>query len=136
MQPSQVEQLEGRRDQIRRQLAGLHEFRRGSLVERYRRCGKSNCRCAQQGAAGHGPSFSLTHAEAGKTITRVIPKQAVEQTRQQLFEYRRFRQLARDFLQVNERLCEARLSLPTGKVEKRGSRRRSHKRSSGRLKSS
>lgn len=131
MQPARIQELEARREQLRSQLLSLREMRRGSLVERYRRCGKSNCHCARQGAPGHGPSFSLTHAEGGKTVTRVIPATAVQETRQQLSEYRRFRQLARDFLEVNERLCEVRLKHPTEKVEKGGSRRRSPRRSSG-----
>ena len=61
-----VQKLRQRRDQLRAQLAQVGDMRPGSLVERYRRCGKPNCYCAQEGEAGHGPSFSLTHAVDGK----------------------------------------------------------------------
>ena len=56
----------------------------------YRRCGKANCHCAQPGAPGHGPSFSLTRRVDDKTVTRIIPPgPAVEQTREQIAEYHR-----------------------------------------------
>ena len=39
------------------QLAATGDFRRGSVTENYRRCGKANCACAQPGHPGHGPRF-------------------------------------------------------------------------------
>ena len=42
------------------QIAAIEEFRPGSLVERYRKCGKPTCHCAREGERGHGPSWSLT----------------------------------------------------------------------------
>ena len=58
----------------------LGDLRPGSLVARFRKCGKRNCHCAAEGAPGHGPSWSLTHGVRGKTVTRVIPADAVEET--------------------------------------------------------
>jgi hypothetical protein len=45
----------------------------------------------------------------GKTVTRIIPVDAVERTRDQMVEFQRFRQLTRELIEINERLCEARL---------------------------
>jgi hypothetical protein len=59
-------------------------MRPGSLVERYRRCGKPSCRCAKPGEPGHGPSLSLTHLISGKTETKIISQDAVEETREQI----------------------------------------------------
>lgn len=108
-QGDSIEKLRQRRDQLRNELAGIGEMRPGSLVERYRRCGKPNCWCAQPGERGHGPSFSLTHAVQGKTVTRIIPRDAVERTRQQIAEYQRFRALAQEVVDASERLCDAEL---------------------------
>ena len=80
-------QLEAQRDQLKLDLAALNDLRPGSLVERYRKCGKPNCHCAKPTAKGHGPSFSLTHSVEGKTLTKVIPSAFVEQTRAQLSEH-------------------------------------------------
>lgn len=99
-----------RRDHLRSQLSEIGDMRPGSLTERYRKCGKPSCRCARKGAAGHGPSYSLTHAVKGKTLTRIIPKgPAVERTRHQIAEYRRFRALVQELVAVNEQLCDLQL---------------------------
>ena len=58
--PDRAKQLRDRRARLRTDLAQVGDLRPGSLVERYRRCGKSTCHCAHKGATGHGPSWSLT----------------------------------------------------------------------------
>jgi hypothetical protein len=99
--------LIAQRDQLKSQLAQIGEMRPGSLVPRFRKCGKPSCHCAKKGAQGHGPSFSLTHPVAGKTVTRIIPAgPAVEQTRQQLDEYHRFRQLVQQLIAISEQICD------------------------------
>ena len=110
--PGRTQQLRARRDQLKAQLAEVGDLRPGSLVERYRRCGKPNCHCAGKGADGHGPSWSLTREVAGKTVTTVIPAAAVAHTRQQIAEYQRFRTLARALIETSEQLCEAHLRTP------------------------
>ncbi len=128
-----LEELRKRRDGLGAKLASTAEMRPGSLVGRYRRCGKPNCHCAGEGAVGHGPSWSLTRVVAGKTVTRIIPESAVELTRQQIAEYRAFRDLSREFVEVNEQLCDTRLGAERaarGEAEKRGSKKSSRHRSS------
>ena len=99
-----------RRDHLRAQLCEMGDMRPGSLVERYRKCGKPSCRCARKGAPGHGPSYSLTHPVKGKTITRIIPQGlAVERTRRQIAEYQRFRAVVRELVAVSEQLCDLQL---------------------------
>ncbi len=125
---STVDELERRRAALRAQLAAVGDLRPGSLVERYRKCGKANCHCAAAGAAGHGPSWSLTRAVRGKTVTAVIPAgPAVEATRQQLAEHQRCRALTQAFVEVSARLCDARLAAAGAAAEpaaeKRGSAR-------------
>lgn len=45
-----LEALQLKRDQIKAQLAQIGDMRPGSLVERYRKCGKPSCYCAQKDA--------------------------------------------------------------------------------------
>jgi hypothetical protein len=105
-------ELERRRNRIRGELSTLGDLRPGSLVDRYRKCGKPNCHCAAEEAGGHGPSWSLTRQLGGKTITKIIPVAAVPQTRQQIAEYQRFRRLARELVEASEQLCDAKLGAP------------------------
>lgn len=104
-----VAALHARREALKADLSQVHDLRRGSLVERYRKCGKTNCSCAADEEQAHGPSWSLTWEVAGKTRTKVIPAPAVERTRAQLREYQRFRRLTRELVEVSEQLCDARL---------------------------
>lgn len=106
---SPIDELSRQREALRVQLASVGDMRPGSLVARYRACGKPSCHCAGKGERGHGPSWSLTHAVAGKTRTKIIPAGAVERTKQQISEYHRFRQLARELVEVSEKLCDAQL---------------------------
>jgi hypothetical protein len=110
MPASDLDALLQQRDQLKTQLAAIGDMRPGSLVPRYRKCGKAACHCAKKGAQGHGPSYSLTHAAKGKTVTNVIPAgPAVERTREQIDECRRFRQLVQQLIAISERICDLQL---------------------------
>ena len=125
---AQMEQWLAQSQKLKTQIAEVGDMRPGSLVERYRKCGKPNCHCAKRGANGHGPDWILTRAVNGKTVTKAIPAgPAVQQTRAQIEEYKRFRELTRELVQVNERICDARLHSPEaapGEVKKNRARRR------------
>ena len=133
-----VGELAGRREALKRELAGVDEMRPGALVGRYRKCSKASCHCAEAESGGHGPSWSLTRVVRGKTVTKIIPAAAVERTRAQIAEHRRFRELARELVEVSEKICDAELAAaPEGQVAKKGgSKRRSKPRLSPRSKRS
>jgi hypothetical protein len=108
-----IERLLSQSQAVKSQIAAVGEMRPGSLVQRYRKCGKPNCHCAKRGAQGHGPDWILTREVNGKTVTRTVPGgAAVQQTRAQIDEYKRFRELTRELIQVNERICDLRLHQP------------------------
>jgi hypothetical protein len=65
----------------------------------------------------------------GKTVTRIIPADAVERTREQLAEFRKFRELTRELVEINERLCDARLRTEAERSDDT-SKKRASKRSS------
>src|SRR5580692_6963143 len=101
-----VQALRDKRDQLAGSLARVDDLRPGFLTARFRKCGKRNCHCAQKDSPGHGPSYSLTHRLAGKTITQVIPQgPAVDRTKAQIAEYHRFRKLVRELIVVSEQIC-------------------------------
>jgi hypothetical protein len=123
--------LHDKREQLKADLAQISDLRPGSLTARFRKCGKPNCHCAQKDSPGHGPSYSLTHARAGKTITQVIPQgPAVDRTRAQIAEYRRFRKLVQELIAVSEQLCNAQLQQPEAMVAV-GSKKKPLRRSPG-----
>lgn len=129
-----VEQLRRQRDELKARVSEVGDLRPGSLVERYRRCGKAGCHCAGIGESGHGPSWSLTREVGGKTLTRVIPAAAVAQTREQIAEHRRLRALVRELVETSERLCDAKLEAGEAsldEVAKKGASKKPSRRRSG-----
>jgi hypothetical protein len=113
------------RDHLKSELAAVGNMRPGSLVPRFRKCGKPSCHCAKKGAKGHGPSYSLTHAVSGKTVTHVIPAgEAVERTRAQLSEYHRFRHLVQQLITVSEQICDLQLKQADDQPVKKNRARR------------
>ena len=123
-----LEALRLQRDQLKATLAQIGDMRPGSLVPRFRKCGKPNCHCANKGAKGHGPCYSLTHPVAGKTVTHVIPVVSVDRTREQLAEYHRFRQVVQQLTTVSERICDLELHQPVQEDSKKNRARRSARR--------
>ena len=122
-----LDDLQHERSRLQMALAQIGDLRPGSLVERFRKCGKPSCHCAKPDSPGHGPSYSLTREVESKTITKIIPPSAVEQTRRQIAEYKRFRDLTREFVEVSDKVCNAQLhpaaDSASGEVKKNGTRR-------------
>jgi hypothetical protein len=64
------------RERLLAQLPDLRQILRGSLVTRYRRCGRPTCHCASAADPGHGPSHYLMVTVArGQTRLIYVPKQ-------------------------------------------------------------
>jgi hypothetical protein len=125
-----IKDIEQRRQQLLTAITEIGEMRPGSLVQRHRRCGKVNCHCAESGDAGHS-DWILTRGVGGKTMTKSIPVEAVERTQAQIREYRRFREMVGEFVEVCEQRCDSRLAEEKA-VSEEAAKKRASKRSSRR----
>ena len=98
-------------DRLLRKLPDLREVLRGSLVERYRRCGKANCRCARRGDPGHGPAYYLMVTVApGKTVQVYVPREQKEQVERWIENFKIARETLEAISTVNRgRLKEGKL---------------------------
>jgi hypothetical protein len=104
-----LDDLEEQRARLYEQLAATGDFRRGSISENYRRCGKPNCACAQPDHPGHGPRYLWTRTVAGRgTKGRQLSAQEVDKVRAELANYHRFAEVSEQIVAVNEAICEAR----------------------------
>ncbi len=104
-----VSELELQRSQLAAQLSRLGDFRPGSVTGIVRRCGKPTCHCAQPGDPGHGPTVRLTYKVQGKTVSEALPTPAsVRKAEREIAEFRKFQELSRSFLDVNEKICRLR----------------------------
>jgi hypothetical protein len=108
-----LEELQAQRAGLYEQLGGVGDFRRGSISENYRRCGKANCACAQPDHPGHGPRYLWTRSVPGRgTRGRQLAAQEVGKVRGELAGYDRFAALSQRIVEVNEAICEARPAVP------------------------
>jgi hypothetical protein len=108
-------ELEAQRAELVARLAELGDFRRGSVSENYRRCGKANCACAQPEHPGHGPRWLWTRTlPGGKSVGRQLAPGEVDTVRAELEAYHAFARLTDKIVAVNEAICEARAAQPPG----------------------
>lgn len=86
-----------------RSISALREMLPGSFVERRRKCGKPNCRCA----AGEGEQlhveFLLSVLSQGKPQTFHIPAELVEEVRSRVELHKRFQQAESAICGINLR---------------------------------
>jgi hypothetical protein len=102
-------ELEQQRSAIFQEMLRLPDFRSGSITTTRGTCGKPNCRCHQPNQPGHGPSVRLTRKVEGKTITETFVTPAeLHKAQREVEAYHRFRELAAQLLEVNEKICRAR----------------------------
>jgi len=123
--PSSLEVLENQRAELARQIAQLGDFRSGSITSITARCGKPNCHCHQPHHPGHGPNFRLTYKRQGKTVSESFPSPtARRQAERQIAEFRRFQQLSRALVEVNEKICRQRPLPPETEAAEQEKKRR------------
>jgi hypothetical protein len=103
-------ELEARRARLFERLAAVGDFRRGSISENWRRCGKRSCRrCAEPGSRGHGPRWLWTRTVPGRgTIGRQLRAEELGKVQAELENYQQFAALAEQIAEVSEAICEAR----------------------------
>src|SRR5437867_6444964 len=105
--------------------SGLPPFQqivRGSLVTRYRRCGKPTCHCVN--TEGHGPAhYLVVTLKPGKTEQIFLSDEMLPVARQFLDNYNRWWMALEKVSEVNRRLLRLRVSELAGK--KKSSRSKS-----------
>lgn len=110
-----IEQLEETREKLYQQMASLGDLRPGIISVNFRKCGKMNCACAQPGHSGHGPQYLWNTTQNGKSRAqslRLGPE--LEKAQKEIETYKRFNQLCRETIEVNEQICRLR---PVPKIE-------------------
>ena len=122
--------------QLALDLAQARPMRRGSLSERYMKCGQLGCRCQQDPEARHGPYFSLTRGAGGTTRSRYLSEEQAGLARVQIEAGQKFRRQVDTFWEACERWADAELEAREAasemEAEKGGSKRRSRRKSSPR----
>lgn len=96
--------LRKRKTALLRQLQIPSNLIRASLVERYARCGKSQCRCVQ--GQKHGPFYYLARCLGVGLVQKFLLKtpQQQEDARQGIEAYDQLQTLLEELYQINSEL--------------------------------
>ena len=109
MSEPSLPELEARRDWLYAQLSAVGDFRRGSVSENWRRCGKPNCACAAPDHPGHGPRFLWTRSQGRhKRVGRQLAAGEADKVRREIARHAEFTATVGQIAEVNEKICEAR----------------------------
>lgn len=79
------------------QLRKRGPFLCASLVVRNKRCGRADCRCAQEGPIH--PTANVTWKEGGKTRTLHVPQELIKEVAQWIQEWKAMRELVQKMSQ-------------------------------------
>ena len=103
-------ELRKRRDALVRQLPPLKSILRGSLIERYKRCGKPGCKCAE--GRGHGPKYYLSVSFPGhRPQMDYVPQETYSQAAEFIANFRRSREILEEICAINRELLRRREAL-------------------------
>jgi hypothetical protein len=118
----QAKRLLERRAVLVSGLPAFAEVVRGSLITRYRRCGKPTCHCVTTG--GHGPAhYLVVTLKPGKTEQILLSEEMLPVARRFLDNYDRWWAALEKVSAVNRRLL--RLRVAEGAVPAQASRTQS-----------
>ncbi len=92
-----------RRGSILRGLGVFREMLPGSFIERRRKCGRPNCRCASGKPQDLHPQFLLSVLSGHQVKTYHLPAELAEEARHNVERHRRFQQAVASILDINLR---------------------------------
>jgi hypothetical protein len=99
--------LRKRRNALVHQLPALRSILRGSLIERYKPCGKPGCKCAN--GPGHGPKYYLSVTYPGqRQQVDYVPQDRVGAVEESLASYHRAREILEEICEINRELLRRR----------------------------
>ncbi len=106
--PNQPTSLRRRRTLLMRRFQSMKpEFLRGSLIERYKRCGKPGCKCAE--GRGHGPKYYLSISRSGRRPEMIYVRQGeVKRVAGYLANLTVVRKLLEEICEINQELLKKR----------------------------
>lgn len=87
--------------QLQRQLLDLGPLHPGSISEQYNVCGTPGCRCKDpKDPSKHGPYYQLSFTWQGKSSTRFVRPEQVQEMRQKVATYKRLRELVNQWVEL------------------------------------
>ena len=102
MKTKSVKILQRRIERIKTKLTMIGAMRPGSLSKQYNICGNPTCRCKDKdNPKKHGPYYQLSYTHKGKSKTEFVRKGMEKQVKNELRNYREFKQLTQEWVDLS-----------------------------------
>jgi len=99
--------LRRRRSKLLRDMPPLERIMRGSLVERFKRCGRPGCHCAD--GRGHGPKIYLSvSVSGGRPQMDYVPNARGDEVRDFVDNFNKAREILNEICAINTELLRRR----------------------------
>ena len=106
----EIKVMENRVGKIKAELQKIGEMRPGSLNTQLTICGRAGCRCQdEKNPRKHGPYYQLSYVHQGKSSTQFIQKPLVAKVVRQLKNYKSFKALTAEWIDLALSLAKAKL---------------------------
>jgi len=103
-----VTRLQQRIARLQGELLELGPLHPGSITEQYNVCGQPRCRCKDpKKPQKHGPYYQLSFTWRGKSSTRFLRPEQLEEMREKVANYRRLRELVNEWVGLGVELERA-----------------------------
>jgi hypothetical protein len=94
--------VRSRTEDLRLAINDLDLVAAGTLSRRMKRCGRSNCQCASDPTARHGPYFEWTRMKDGKFVNTLVSAEQAALLEIAIANYRRLQELLKRWHEVSE----------------------------------
>ena len=109
MSIKEIVRWQARIEEIKKRLVALGEMRPGSLSKQYNVCGNPTCRCKDpKNPQKHGPYYHVSYTHKGKSTTEFVKRGMVTETRTQLKNYRTFKNLTDEWVDLSVKIARLR----------------------------
>ena len=79
--------------QIRREIAAVNLLCSGTLLKRWKQCGRPNCRCARDSSAQHGPYYEWSRRQNDRLLHTLLSAPQAHNMALAIKNYRRILKL-------------------------------------------
>lgn len=107
MPDTSAAELRRRRRKLIREMPAFDRILRGSLIERFKQCGRPGCHCAD--GRGHGPKLYLSVSVSGKRPQMdYVPNARGEEVRAMVDNFNKAREILNEICAINTELLRRR----------------------------
>ena len=114
----EIREMEKRVEKIKSALRKVGAMRLGSLNQQRTVCGRPGCRCQDpKNPQKHGPYYQLSYVHQGKSTTRFIQKPLVPMVARQLKNFKTFKTLTTEWVNLSLAIAKQKLALDRQKLK-------------------